>query len=337
MRVVLTGGAGYIGSHTLLELLALGHEICVIDNYDNGSPEALARVRQLSNRDCRIEEADVRDRPRMAAILTDFRPEAVVHCAGLKAVAEGEAHPARYYDVNVSGALALLDAMTASGCGKIVFSSSATVYGDPVYLPYDEAHPCAPTSVYGRTKHMAEQIIADWAKAAPGSGAAILRYFNPAGAHESGRIGEDPQGIPNNLTPFIAQVAVGRRAKLAIFGDDYDTRDGTGLRDYIHVVDLARAHAAALDLLAARPGVEILNLGTGDGVTVKEMLAAYGRACGRDLPFEIAPRRPGDLPAYYADAAKAQKRLGWRAERGLAEMCESSWRWQSANPQGYRG
>lgn len=281
MRVVLTGGAGYIGSHTLLELLALGHEICVIDNYANSSPVALERVRQLSNRDFRAEEADIRDRDRMAAILTGFRPEAVIHFAGLKAVGEGEAMPVAYYDTNITGTLALLEAMDAAGCDKIIFSSSATVCGDPDYLPYDEAHPCRPTNVYGRTKHMAEQILADRVRARPGSGAVLLRYFNPVGAHKSGRIGEDPQGIPNNLLPFIAQVAVGRRDRLAIFGDDYDTRDGTRLRDYIHVVDLARAHVAALDHAAGHAGTEVFNIGTGDGTTVKEMLAAFEQACGR--------------------------------------------------------
>lgn len=335
MRVVLTGGAGYIGSHTLLELLALGHEICVIDNYANSSPVALERVRQLSNREFLAEEADIRDRDRTAAILTGFRPEAVIHFAGLKAVGEGEAMPVAYYDTNITGTLALLEAMDAAGCGKIIFSSSATVYGDPDYLPYDEAHPCRPTNVYGRTKHMAEQILADWVRARPGSGAVLLRYFNPVGAHESGRIGEDPQGIPNNLLPFIAQVAVGRRERLAIFGDDYDTRDGTGLRDYIHVVDLARAHVAALDYAADKTGTEVFNIGTGNGTTVREMLAAFERACGRNLPAQVVARRPGDIAASYADPAKANRLLGWRATHRLEDMCASAWKWQSENPEGY--
>lgn len=335
MRVILTGGAGYIGSHTLLELLALGHEACVIDNYANSSPEALVRVRGLSNRNFRIEEADIRDRPRLTAIFADFHPEAVIHFAGLKAVGDGEEQPVAYYDNNITGTLSLLEAMAASGCGRIIFSSSATVYGDPDYLPYDEAHPCRPASVYGHTKLMAEQILTDWTRARPGAVAVLLRYFNPVGAHESGRIGEDPQGIPNNLMPFIAQVAVGRRERLAIFGDDYDTSDGTGLRDYIHVVDLACAHVAALDYSTGHAGAEVFNIGTGTGTSVREMLAAYSRACGRDLPAEVVPRRPGDIAACYADPAKAERLLGWRATRGLDEMCASSWKWQSGNPEGY--
>ncbi|NPD15518.1 UDP-glucose 4-epimerase GalE [Xinfangfangia sp. D13-10-4-6] len=336
MRVLLTGGAGYIGSHTLVELLALGHQVCVVDNYANSAPEALTRVRQISNRDFRVEEGDIRDRDRLTAIFTDFRPEAVIHFAGLKAVGEGEEKPVAYYDTNVTGTLVLLEAMRASGCGKIIFSSSATVYGNPLYLPYDEAHPCSPTNVYGRTKYMAEQVLADWVRANPGTGAVLLRYFNPVGAHVSGRIGEDPQGIPNNLLPFIAQVAVGRRAKLAIFGDDYDTRDGTGLRDYIHVADLARAHALALDYAADHTGTEVFNIGTGTGTTVKEMLAAFERACGHALAYEVVARRPGDIAACYAQPEKAERLLGWSATRDLDDMCASAWKWQSENPQGYR-
>lgn len=335
MRVMLTGGAGYIGSHTLLELLALGHEVCVIDNYHNSVPEALARVRQLSNGDFRSIEADIRDREAMAAAFVDFCPDAVIHFAGLKAVGEGEAMPVAYYDVNVNGTLSLLEAMKASDCKRVIFSSSATVYGDPVYLPYDEAHPCAPTNVYGRTKYMAEQVLTDWARANPGHATVLLRYFNPVGAHESGRIGEDPQGIPNNLMPFIAQVAVGRREKLGVFGNDYDTRDGTGLRDYLHVVDLARAHVAALDHAATLSGTDIFNIGTGDGTTVLEMLAAFSTVCGRDLPYEVLPRRAGDLPAYFADPSKAQNVLGWHATHDLAAICQSTWTWQSQNPEGY--
>ncbi len=335
MKVVLTGGAGYIGSHTLIELLALGHELCVIDNFTNSSPESLRRVRQISNRDFQVVTADIRDTVRMEGALGDFRPDAVIHFAGLKAVGEGETKPVAYYDTNITGTLALLAAMDASGCERIIFSSSATVYGDPDYLPLDEAHPCRPASVYGRTKYMAEQILTDWCRARPGSSNILLRYFNPVGAHVSGRIGEDPQGIPNNLMPFIAQVAVGRREKLAIFGDDYDTRDGTGLRDYIHVVDLARAHVAALDYAAGHAGTDVFNIGTGDGTTVKEMLAAYARACGRALPHAIAPRRPGDIAACYADPAKANRLLGWRAMHDLEGMCASSWKWQEGNPEGY--
>lgn len=335
MRVLLTGGAGYIGSHTLLELLAGGHEIQVVDNFANSSPEALLRVRGLSNRDFGISRADVRDRDALSAVFEAFRPEAVIHFAGLKAVGEGEAKPLEYYETNVAGTVNVLEAMKASGCGRIVFSSSATVYGEPEYLPLDEAHPCRPASVYGRTKHVAEQIIGDWARAHPGSGGAILRYFNPVGAHESGRIGEDPHDVPNNLMPFISQVAVGRREKLSIFGEDYDTRDGTGLRDYIHVVDLARAHAAALDYVAAHEGLDVFNIGSGEGHTVREMLKSFSAACGRDLPFQISPRRAGDVAASLADPSKANRLLGWRAERGLDEMTASAWRWQSGNPNGY--
>ncbi|KGJ19407.1 UDP-glucose 4-epimerase GalE [Paracoccus sanguinis] len=336
MRVLLTGGAGYIGSHTLVELLAEGHDICVIDSYANSSPEALARVGSLTNRNFRTEEADIRNGTAVRRIFGCFRPEAVIHFAGLKAVGEGEARPVDYYDVNIAGTLRLIEAMDEAGCGRIIFSSSATVYGDPDYLPLDEAHPCKPASVYGRTKHMAEQILTDWVRARPGTAAVILRYFNPVGAHESGQIGEDPQGIPNNLLPFISQVAVGRRERLSIFGSDYDTRDGTGLRDYIHVVDLARAHVAALNHAADHDGIEILNIGTGTGTTVREMLAAFERACGQKLPHQVIERRPGDIAACYADPSKANRLLDWKAERGLDDMCASTWKWQSDNPKGYR-
>lgn len=336
-RVVLTGGAGYIGSHTLLELLALNHEVCVLDSFVNSSPEALARVRKLAGREFAVERADIRDGQAVERIFTSFKPDAVIHFAGLKAVGEGERKPVAYYNVNVAGTLNLLKAMTVSDCSKIIFSSSATVYGDPDYLPLDEAHPCRPASVYGRTKYVAEQILFDWAKATPGSSAIVLRYFNPVGAHESGEIGEDPQDIPNNLMPFIAQVAIGLRQKLAIFGDDYDTPDGTGLRDYIHVLDLARAHADALAYACRQPtGADVLNLGSGNGATVRQMLAAYERACGRSLSFEVVPRRPGDVAASVADPSKAEKLLAWKARHTLEEMCSSSWKWQSKNPKGYR-
>jgi UDP-glucose 4-epimerase len=272
----------------------------------------------------------------MQQAFTDFRPDAVIHFAGLKAVGEGEAKPVEYYDTNITGTLALLAAMDASGCKRIIFSSSATVYGDPDYLPLDENHPCRPASVYGRTKYMAEQILTDWCRARPESSNVLLRYFNPVGAHASGRIGEDPQGIPNNLMPFIAQVAVGRREKLAIFGDDYDTRDGTGMRDYIHVVDLARAHVAALDYTAKHAGTDVFNIGTGDGSTVKEMLAAYAKACGHHIPYTVTPRRPGDIAACYANPAKANSLLGWQAVHKLEAMCASSWKWQEGNPEGFK-
>ncbi len=335
MRVVLTGGAGYIGSHTAVELLAEGHAICVIDNHANSSPGVLERVRRISDRDFLTHTADIRDESALRATLTDFRPDAVIHFAGLKSVAEGEARPLAYYDTNVNGTLTLLRAMDAAGCRRVIFSSSATVYGDPQYLPYDEAHPCAPTNVYGRTKRMAEQVLEDWSRATPDSTAVLLRYFNPVGAHATGLIGEDPRGIPNNLLPYIAQVAVGRRDRLGIFGDDYPTRDGTGERDYLHVTDLARAHVAALNHAMQATGHPAFNIGTGRGTTVQEMLAAFSRACGRDLPYTVLPRRPGDLPSYYADPGRAQQVLGWQACHSLDDICASSWHWQSQNPEGY--
>jgi UDP-glucose 4-epimerase len=334
-RVLLTGGAGYIGTHTLLELLAQGHEICVVDNFANSSPEGLARVRRLANHDFHVVEADIRNRDALLAAFEDFRPEAVIHFAGLKAVGEAEAKPLAYYDTNITGTLVLLDVMEATGCGRMIFSSSATVYGEPDYLPIDEDHPLRAGSVYGRTKLMAEQILTDWARAHAGASNVLLRYFNPVGAHASGTIGEDPQDIPNNLMPFIAQVAVGRRAHLSVFGDDYDTRDGTGERDYIHVVDLARAHVAAVDYAMGHDGTEVFNIGTGTGSTVMEMLAAFSKACGRDLPYKIVPRRAGDIAAYYGDPTKAERLLGWRATHGIGEMSSSTWKWQSENPNGF--
>lgn len=335
MKVFVTGGAGYIGSHTLVQLLAAGHEVCVFDNFVNSSPVALDRVRQLTNRDMGLVQADIRDADALCDAVTTFAPDAVVHFAGLKAVGESSDLPLLYYQTNVSGTMNLLAAMDAAGCKRIVFSSSATVYGEAHYLPFDEDHPIAPTNPYGRTKAMAEGVIGDWAKATPDASAVLLRYFNPVGAHESGRIGEDPQGIPNNLMPFIAQVAVGRREKLAIFGDDYDTRDGTGERDYIHVVDLGAAHLAAIDYSARAIGCEAINVGTGTGITVKELVAAYERACGHAIAVEIASRRPGDVASSFARTDKARKRLGWTAKLSVDAMCADSWKWQSENPEGY--
>lgn len=335
MRVLVTGGAGYIGSHTLLELLDLGHEVCVVDSYANSSPEVLNRVRALSNGRFDAHQLDIRDQPALDAVFAAFRPETVIHFAGLKAVGESQEKPLEYYDVNVFGTLTLLRAMDRAGCGRILFSSSATVYGVPQYLPYDEAHRCLPGNVYGRTKHMAEQILTDWQQARPASSAVLLRYFNPVGAHGSGRIGEDPRGVPNNLMPFVAQVAAGLRPKVAVFGKDYDTIDGTGSRDYLHVVDLARAHGVAVEYGARTHGTEIFNIGTGTGYTVLQMIAAFARVCGRDIPYEVVARRPGDVAAMLADPARANRVLGWSAKLGLDAMCQSAWRWQVGNPNGY--
>lgn len=335
MRVIVTGGAGYIGTHTLVELLAEGHELLVLDNYVNSSVLSLHRVEKMTNRQFRIEEADITDHARLNDIFMDFRPEAVIHFAGLKAVGESEEKPVLYHENNVFGTIALLKAMTASGCDRMIFSSSATVYGIPHYLPYDEEHPTAPFNPYGRTKYFAEEVIRDWARIDNQRSALLLRYFNPVGAHHTGMIGEDPNGIPNNLMPFITQVAVGRREKLMVYGNDYETKDGTGVRDYIHVTDLAKGHVAALNYAADQAGIETVNLGTGRGYSVLEVVSAFITETGVDLPYEIAPRRSGDIPEFYADASKAKKLLGWTAELDLAAMVRDSWHWQSQNPNGY--
>lgn len=337
MRVLVTGGAGYIGSHTLLELMAQGHEVCVLDNYSNATPEVLNRVRALSNGLVHDYIGDVRDAAKLDEVMQDFQPEAVIHFAGLKAVGESQEKPLLYYDVNVSGTLALLHAMDRADCKRLIFSSSATVYGEPVYLPYDEAHPTNPTSVYGKTKLMAEQILMDWAAADPARAAVLLRYFNPVGAHASAQIGEDPKDIPNNLMPFIAQVAVGKRKALQIFGDDYDTPDGTGLRDYIHVVDLARAHVAAIAYAEQATGARPFNIGTGQSYSVRDMVAAFERACGAPIKTQQVGRREGDIAAMQADASRANAELGWKATHDLDDMTSSTWAWQSANPDGYEG
>ena len=334
MRVLVTGGAGYIGSHTLVELLGQAHEVCVLDDYSNSDPVVLDRVRKLSNGKIEAVTGDVRDDAVLERVMDDFRPEAVVHFAGLKAVGESMEQPLRYYDVNVNGTIRLAAAMDRVGCKRIIFSSSATVYGEPVYLPYDEAHPLNPTSVYGRTKMIAEHILSDWARAGDRA-AVLLRYFTPVGAHASATIGEHPGGVPNNLMPFIAQVAVGKRQALSIFGDDYDTPDGTGQRDYIHVVDLARAHVAALDYAATHSGARPFNIGTGQPYSVREMVAAFSAASGREIPCTVAPRRAGDIAAMQADPSRAQAELGWQATHDLSDMAASTWAWQSRNPDGY--
>lgn len=335
MRVLVTGGAGYIGSHTLVELLGQAHEVCVLDNYDNSSPEVLTRVRQLTNGPITAHEGDIRDASKLDVVMADFKPDVVIHFAGLKAVGDSMTNPVGYYDVNVHGTLQLLAAMDRHGVRRVIFSSSATVYGEPEYLPYDEAHPTNPTSVYGRTKLIAEQIITDWSTTHKDASAILLRYFNPVGAHASARIGEHPDGVPNNLMPFIAQVAVGKRAELQVFGDDYDTPDGTGLRDYIHVVDLARAHVAAVDYSATPRGAQVFNVGTGQSYSVHDMVTAFAKASGQDIPCVIKPRREGDIAAMQANAERANTTLGWTATHTLDDMARSTWDWQSKNPDGY--
>jgi len=333
MRVMVTGGAGYIGSHTLVELLTEGHQAFVIDNLSNGHEEALSRVKQLANKDFGFVKGDIRDGEALDKAFLEFKPEAVIHFAGLKAVGESVEQPLTYYENNVGGSVELLKAMDAHDCRKIVFSSSATVYGTPQYLPLDEDHPVAPVNPYGQTKLMVENILNDWAQ--DGRSATALRYFHPVGAHVSGRIGEDPHGIPNNLMPYIAQVAIGKLEALQIFGDDYETRDGTGERDYIHVTDLAKAHLAALDAMLGQSGFEVYNIGTGTGATVKELLAAYETACGHKLAFEVTGRRSGDVASSVASPKKANERLHWFANLSIDEATSSSWQWQSQNPDGY--
>lgn len=336
MRVLVTGGAGYIGSHTCLELLRTGHEVHVVDSLYNGHVEALKRVQRLSNHELEFSECDVRDEKALDEVLGVFKPEAVIHFAGLKAVGESVAEPARYYDVNVGGTAVLLGAMERSGCQGIVFSSSATVYGEPQYLPCDEAHPLNPINPYGRTKLMGEALLRDWSQAGVGRHAVALRYFNPVGADASGEIGEDPVGVPNNLMPFLAQVAVGRRSVLQVFGDDYDTPDGTGVRDYIHVVDLALAHVAAVERLQTLEPFEAINVGRGSGLSVLEIVREFEAASGWPIKFEIAPRRDGDAAAVWADANLAKQKLKFVANLGAAQMCEDTWKWQSKNPNGFR-
>ena len=335
MRVLVTGGAGYIGTHTCIELLNAGHEVFVIDNLCNGHEAALERVRSITNRELQFTNADIRDAKALDKIFNDFKPEAVIHFAGLKAVGESVVDPLIYYDVNVGGSISLLAAMSEVGCDKIVFSSSATVYGKPQYLPYDEEHPTNPVNPYGRTKLIIEGIINDWTKVDVKRKGAILRYFNPVGAHQSGQIGEEPIGIPNNLMPYIAQVADGRREYLNIFGNDYETIDGTGARDYIHVVDLAHAHTCALNQNKLN-NFEILNIGGGKGTTVFELLSIFEEVSGKIIKFKYLPRRDGDLAAFWADFSKAFEMMNWQPERDINMICEDTWRWHKNNPNGYR-
>lgn len=335
MHVLVTGGAGYIGSHACLELLQAGYAVTVVDNLCNSQEESLRRVRELAGRELQFREIDLLDERALAAVF-EVRPvDVVLHFAGLKAVGESVAEPLRYYHNNVTGTLTLCRVMERYGVRNIVFSSSATVYGEPQELPITEGAALGPVNPYGRTKRVIEQVLADLHGADERWNVALLRYFNPVGAHPSGRIGEDPSGTPNNLFPYIAQVAVGRRDQLFVFGDDYPTADGTGVRDYIHVVDLAIGHVRALEKLATDPGVVTYNLGTGRGYSVLEVVAAFERASGQEIPYRIVERRPGDSAVYYADPSRARRELGWVAERGLEEMCADTWRWQSSNPHGY--
>ncbi len=333
--ILVTGGAGYIGSHTLIELINNNFEVVVIDNLANSSRESLRRVEQITGHEIPFIEADVRDQSALDDIFTTYSIDSVIHFAGLKAVGESVAKPLEYYDNNLVSTMVLLEVMREHNVKQLVFSSSATVYGNPSELPLRETSTVGVglTNPYGKTKYMIEQIIQDYCAADPTFEATILRYFNPIGAHQSGQIGEDPNGIPNNLLPYVAQVAVGKLQSVGVFGDDYDTPDGTGVRDYIHVVDLARGHVAALQHMKA--GANVYNLGTGSGTSVLEIIKAFSKACGRDLPYEIKPRRAGDIAACYADCSKAERELGWRAELSIEQACADSWRWQSQNPNGF--
>ncbi|MCK6386869.1 MAG: UDP-glucose 4-epimerase GalE [Zoogloea sp.] len=334
--ILVTGGAGYIGSHTCVELLAAGYEVLVVDNFSNSKPEALRRVEEIAGRKLgAFYRADIRDKAALREVFKAHAIDAVIHFAALKAVGESVAKPLMYYDNNIAGTVALAEVMAEAGVKSLVFSSSATVYGDPASVPIREDFPTGPTNPYGRTKWMMEFVLSDLAAADPEWRVALLRYFNPVGAHASGRIGEDPNGLPNNLMPYVSQVAVGRLPQLRVFGGDYPTPDGTGVRDYIHVVDLAVGHVAAVRRLTERPGVLTVNLGTGRGYSVIEVVKAFEKASGRPVPFEIVARRPGDVAQCYAEPGLAERELGWRAERGIDEMCADAWRWQSSNPEGY--
>ena len=339
MSILVSGGAGYIGSHTCIELMAAGHEILVADNFYNSCQEALNRVEQISGKKVPFVNIDLCDAARVDELF-DSHPEidAVIHFAAYKAVGESVSKPLEYYTNNLVSCLNVLNSMRRHGVKNFVFSSSATVYGDPASVPIREDFPVgAATNPYGATKVMNEQILKDLCKADPTMNVALLRYFNPIGAHESGLIGEDPNGIPNNLVPYIAKVAVGKLEKVHVFGNDYNTPDGTGVRDYIHVVDLARGHVAALKKLSTNCGLFICNLGTGHGYSVLDVIKAYSKACGKELPYVIDPRRPGDIAECYADPTKAREELGWEAQYGIEEMCASSYKWQSMNPNGYKG
>ena len=335
-HILVTGGAGFIGSHTLVELLNSGHDVIVIDNLSNASKISLERVREITGKDILFYEADIRDRAVLDRIFEEHPIDAVIHFAGLKAVGESVAKPIEYYDNNLVGTLVLLEAMRDHGVKKLIFSSSATVYGTPEQLPLTETCKVGgTTNPYGTSKYFQERMLEDVCVSDKEWSVILLRYFNPVGAHPSGRIGEDPKGIPNNLMPYVAQVASGKLERIGVFGNDYPTPDGTGVRDYIHVVDLARGHLAALKKLE-EPGVHVYNLGTGVGYSVLDMIHAFEKACGKTLPYAILPRRAGDIASCYASSEKAERELGWKAEYGIEEMCRDQWNWQKNNPEGYQ-
>ena len=336
MKILVTGGAGYIGSHTCVELTEEGYEVVIVDNLYNASEKAVERIKEITGKDVVFYRADIRDYNAMNDIFAKEKPDAVIHFAGMKAVGESVSKPMEYYENNIGGTLTLCKAMRENGCKNMIFSSSATVYGDPAFIPITEECPkgvC--TNPYGWTKHMLEQILTDIQTSDPEWNVILLRYFNPIGAHKSGLIGEDPKGIPNNLLPYVAQVAIGKLECVGVFGNDYDTPDGTGVRDYIHVVDLAKGHVKAIRKLMEKPGVKIYNLGTGKGYSVLDVIKAFEKACGKKIPYQIKERRPGDIATCYSDATLAKEELGWEAEYGMDEMCADSWRWQSKNPNGY--
>ena len=338
MAILVSGGAGYIGSHTCVELLAAGYDIVVADNYYNACPEALARVKKIAGKDFRFVEADMTDKNAVEKIFAENEDiDCVIQFAAYKAVGESVSKPIEYYSNNLACTLNILDVMRRHNCHNIIFSSSATVYGDPASVPIREDFPVGgTTNPYGTTKVFTERILTDCCHADPELNVALLRYFNPIGAHPSGLIGEDPNGIPNNLVPYIAKVAVGKLEKVHVFGNDYPTPDGTGVRDYIHVVDLARGHVAAIKKLEQKPGLFICNLGTGHGYSVLDVINAFSKACGKEIPYVIDPRRPGDIAECWCDPSKAKRELGWEAQYGIEEMCAHSWNWQSHNPDGYK-
>lgn len=338
MHILVTGGAGYIGSHTCVELLNAGYEVSVVDNLSNSSRESLDRVQEITGKSLQFYEKDILDKNAVDRIFDENNIDAVIHFAGLKAVGESVEKPLEYYHNNITGTLVLCDSMRRHGCKNIIFSSSATVYGEPAEIPITESCPKGnPTNPYGWTKSMLEQILTDIHTADHGWNVVLLRYFNPIGAHKSGKIGEDPKGIPNNLLPYIAQVAIGKLERLGIFGDDYDTPDGTGVRDYIHVADLADGHVKALEKIKDNCGIAIYNLGTGNGYSVFDVLHAFEKACGHTIAYQIKPRRAGDIAQCYCSPEKAKAELGWQAQYGIDEMCQDSWRWQCANPDGFTG